>query len=138
MFTRYSTMWAPGPALLAITLLHPSKTARPRAMAIAGAEDLARRSPWQTCFLLEVPNLAAPSDLRGIESARIESMERLHVESMVPSMSSHPRYGCSRAGLCWRRTPSDRWSFEGLLLSRRRISACKQPRPCSRDRCCGS
>ena len=89
---RYSTAWAPGLVPLAITLLRPSKTARPRAVAIAGAEGLAvqRRLPWQTCFLLEVPNLAAPSDLRGIES-----MELLHVESMVPSTSSHPRYGCS-------------------------------------------
>ena len=102
--------------------------------------------PWnlllQWCtihtFLLKVPNLAAPSDLPGILSVWLVSMEHLHVESTVPATSSHPCYGCSRAGLRWRRTPSSRWSFEGQLLRQQGIYACKQPQPCSRDRCCGS
>jgi hypothetical protein len=74
-------------------------------------------------FLLEVRKLAAVSDLPGILSVWLVSMEHLHVESTVPPTSSHPCYGCSRAGLRRRRTPSGRWSFEGLLLSRQGIRA---------------
>ena len=74
MFTRYSAAWAPGLAPLAITLLRPSKTARPRAVAIAGAKRPCSPEKIAMAALLKESYVAVVIEAEDIWLPKINSV----------------------------------------------------------------